>query len=180
MPLLFLVTSAVMTVTAPDGNAPRPGVTAHMHRLLTAPDRHVRTFNGRVTGALFAGARRSATFASLVTALDASDVIAYIELAHDLPSLVEGRLVLATRTSSHRYVRIQIRASQSPDEIIAVLGHELQHALEIAQAPGVQDEASMRRYYERAGAGRSHERGFETRAAQDAGRQVRLELRRNA
>ena len=61
-----------------------------------------------------------------------------------------------------------------------MLGHELQHALEIAQAPGVQDEASMRRYYERAGAGRSHERGFETRAAQDAGRQVRLELRRNA
>jgi hypothetical protein len=178
--LLFALVMSVVTSGDPPDHSPRTAVTAHMHRLLTAPNRNVRTFNDRVTTALFAGARRSATFASLVTALDGSDVIAYIELAHDLPAMVEGRLLLATTTVGHRYVRIQIRATQSPDEIIAIIGHELQHAVEIARAPGVQDDASMRRHYERAGAGRSTERGFETQAAQDAGRRVRGELRRNA
>ena len=179
MSLLAIVTSVVMAATAP-GDAPRPAVPAHVHRLLTAPDRNVRTFDRRVLTALFDGARRSATFAQLLDALDGSDVIAYIELTHDLPVTTQGRLLLATNTPDHRYVRIQVRAMQAPDDLIAVIGHELQHAVEIVEAPAVRDEASMRRHYEIAGAGRSHALGFETRAAQDAGWRVRKELRKNA
>ena len=179
MSLFAFVTSVVMAVTPP-GDAPRPAVTAHVQRLLTAPDRNVRTLDRRVLAALFDGARRSATFAQLLDALDGSDVIAYIELTHDLPATTQGRLILAAKTLERRYVRIQVRAAQAPDELIAVIGHELRHAVEIVDAPGVGDEASMRRHYELVGAGRSHTWGFETRAAQDAGWRVRKELRKNA
>jgi hypothetical protein len=178
MPLTLLVMSVVTNVIAPDGNAPRALVTARVHHLLTAPNRHVRTFDRRVTAALFDGARRSETFRELLASLDGSDVIAYIEQSHDLPATVHGHLVLAATSGSFRYVRIRIRSMQAPDELIAIIGHELRHALEIAQAPEIQDEASMRAHYERAGTGRSHDLGFETREAQDAGRRVRFELRK--
>lgn len=180
MTQILLVMSVVTAVTTPDGIAPRPVVTTHMHRLLTSPDRHVRTLDRRVADALAEGVRRSATFEQLVTALDTSDVIAYIEFAHDLPSTTLGRLILATRSQANRYVRIHVRPALTMDELIATIGHELRHAVEIAEAPIIRDEASMRRYYQRAGAGRSHGTGFETRAAQDAGYRVRSELRKNA
>jgi hypothetical protein len=176
MLLILLVMSVVTDVAAPIGNTPRGVVMARVHHLLTAPDRHVRTFDRRVTAALFDGARRSETFRELLASLDGSDVIAYVEQSHDLPTTVQGRLLLSSTSASFRYVRIQVRAMQSPDEVIAIIAHELRHALEIAEAPQVRDEASMRVYYERIGAGRSHAMGFETREAQDAGRRVRQEL----
>lgn len=174
--LLFVLVMSVVTSVAPDAVVPRPAVTAVLHRVLTAPDRNVRTFDRRLSAALFDGARRSATFRELLVSLDGSDVIAYIEQSHDLPATIQGRLILAATSGSYRYVRIQVRAMQSPDDVIAIIGHELRHALEIAQAPEIHNEASMRAHYERAGAGRSHDMGFETSAAQDAGRRVRIEL----
>jgi hypothetical protein len=180
MPLILLVMSVVMDVAAPVGNTPRAIVTARVHHLLTAPDRHVRAFDRRVTSALSDGARRSETFRELLASLDGSDVIVYVEQSHDLPATLQGRLLLSSTSASFRYVRIQVRAMQPPDELIAIIGHELRHALEIAHAPQVRDEASMRTHYERIGAGRSHTMGFETREAQDAGRRVRQELLRIA
>lgn len=180
MPLFVLVMSVVTAVAAPEADSRRPVIAAPLYRLLMAPDRNVRSLDRRVSDALAVGVRRSATFARLLAALDGSDVIAYIELSHDLPTTTQGRLVLATKSLTHRYVRIQVRAMQAPDEVIAIIGHELQHALEIAGAPGVRDSTTMRQHYERVGAGRSHSLGFETREAQDAGRRVRLELRQTA
>jgi hypothetical protein len=176
MPVILMVMSVVMNAATFEGHTTRAALAARMHHLLTAPDRHVRTFDRRVSTALADGARRSATFRDLLGSLDASDVIAYVEQSHDLPANLHGRLVLAATSGSSRYVRIQVRAMQPPDEVIAVIAHELRHALEIAQAPHVRDEASMRTHYERIGAGRSHAMGFETREAQDAGRRVRQEL----
>jgi hypothetical protein len=178
--LLLLVMSAVTAIAAPDGDSPTRPIASLVDRALTSPDRRTRAVGDRVGAALREGARRSATFARLIVALDRSDVIVYIELSHDLPATTEGRLMLATKAGAHRYARIQIRAALSPDEIIAVIGHELQHAVEIAEAPAVHDQASLRRFYKLAGAGRSHELGYDTEAARDAGYRVRFELRRNA
>jgi hypothetical protein len=94
--LVFVLVMSVVTSGGAPGDSPRPAVTAYMYRMLTAPDRNVRTFDRRVAGALVDGVRRSATLARLLTALDGSDVIAYIELTHDLPAVTQGRLVLAT------------------------------------------------------------------------------------
>lgn len=177
--ILLLVMSAVTAVAAPGGDAPARSIAGTVHRALMGPDRKVRSVGDRVEAALRDGARRSPTFANLLVTLACSDVIVYIELSHDLPSMTEGRTMLVSKSPLQRYVRIQLRAALSSDEIITVMGHELQHAVEIAAIPSIRDESSLRRFYERAGAGRSRRPGYETEAAQDAGYRVRFELRRN-
>jgi hypothetical protein len=178
MQLLSLVMSAVMAIAAPIGDAPAPSTVRDLHRALIAPDRRIRTVDARVTAALYEGVRRSRTFGALVAGVERSNVIAYIELLHELPPTTNGRLALVSKKSEHRYVRIQVRAFLAPDHIISVIAHELQHALEIAAAPSVVDDASLRKFYKRIGAGTSNASGFDTDAARAAGERVRGELRR--
>jgi hypothetical protein len=176
MELLAIVIGAAMALAAPGSASPVPAF-SHIQRALVKPDRHVRSADPRVTTALFDGVRRSRTFAALIDALDRTDVIAYVDLAHELPRAARGRMLLASSANGIRYVRIQIHTFLAPDEIIAVLGHELQHALEVAGRPDIQDEASMRRFYTRAGAGVSDANGYETPAARTAGDLVKREVR---
>ena len=178
MHLMPLVMSAVMTAAAPTGDAPSPSHVLDLHHALSSPDRRVRSRDSRVTSALFEGVRRSRTFADLVAAIERSDVIAYIELTLDLPTTTEGRLMLLSKSSGHRYVRIQVRSMLPLDQVISIIGHELQHALEIAGAPEVRDGSTMKKLYERIGAGQSHTLGFDTEAARIAGDRVRGELRK--
>jgi hypothetical protein len=177
MQVLSLVMSAVMSVSAPGGNAPPPSAVRDLHLALASPDRRVRTTDARITSALFEGVRRSRTFADLVTAVQRSNVIAYIEFAHQLPPLVEGRLALVSKGAGQRYIRIQVRSMLPRDMLISTIAHELQHAIEIAEAPGVRDDASMKQLYHRIGVGRSDVQGFDTDAARLAGARVRRELR---
>jgi hypothetical protein len=122
MHLIPLVMSGVMAVAAPTGDAPAPSIVTHLHRALTAPDRRVRAVTTRVTSALLEGVRRSRTFAGLVAGVEQSNVIAYVELVLDLPPTTEGRLMLLSKSSGQRYVRIQVRATLSPDQIISTIG----------------------------------------------------------
>ena len=73
-----------------------------------------------------------------ITKLQHSDVFVYIEEVPRLPGALEGRLMMLPRAHEHRYVRIQIALRGSPEDTIALLGHELRHALEVAEAPSVQ------------------------------------------
>jgi hypothetical protein len=177
MLLLSLVMSMVFAIAAP-GDAPAPSTVIDLHRALLTPDSRVRARDARASTALLDGVRRSRTFAGLVAGLERSNVITYIELVPGLPPTTEGRLMLASSGKSQRYVRIQVQAFRSPDHIISVIGHELQHALEIAGAPDVYDQSTMRKFYERIGVGRMDVHGFDTEAARLAGDRVRLELRR--
>jgi hypothetical protein len=65
---------------------------------------------------------------------------------------------------------------------IATLGHELQHAVEIAEAPEVVDARSLARFYARVGSERTSGacRLFDTQAAVDIGWQVSRELRKTS
>ena len=80
------------------------------------------------------------------------------------------------RTGEFRYLRVQIRSDLSKREAISLIGHELQHALEIAGASDVRDTTSLIRLYERIGHASSGEHAYDTDAAQDTGRVVRKEL----
>jgi hypothetical protein len=61
---------------------------------------------------------------------------------------------------------------------VAILGHELQHAVEVANAPWVVDEASLAEEYRRIGfpSHADHGMSFESRAAIDAGQRVLRDL----
>jgi hypothetical protein len=75
-----------------------------------------------------------------------------------------------------RYVRIQIRPELPRRDAIALIGHEMRHALEIAEHPDVRNLDDMIRLYERIGHSSGGEHTYDTTAAQDAGRKVRSEL----
>jgi hypothetical protein len=144
--------------------------------VLEAPTRHIRTTDIPVRKLLRNGFRHSASFAALIGKLQQSDVFVYVEEVDRLPAALEGRLMMLPSAHGYRYVRIQIALRGAPEDSIAVLGHELQHAVEVADAPEVQDQDGMSRLYERIGSHKgSHV--YDTAAAQEMGRTVRRELR---
>ena len=152
---------------------------ADVDSLLSAPDRRVRSTDKRIIQLLEIGITRSATFAQLVRSVNETDVIVYIERSRELPRSLAGRLLMLPMAGAQRYLRIQVRADLPTWDLIALIGHELRHALEIAAEPSVKDEPTMLTLYQRIGhssTGASHT--FDTDAAQVAGRRVRMELAR--
>ena len=142
--------------------------------VLEAPTRHVRTTDGSVRRLMRRGYRHSPTFAGLVARLQRSDVIVYVEDVPRLPGGLDGRMMMMPRSNGYRYVRIQIAVRGAPEDSIAVLAHELQHAVEIADAVDVRDSDSLERLYQRIGV-RAGPQVYDTIAAQERGRLVRRE-----
>jgi len=143
--------------------------------VLDAPTRHIRTTDRAVRQLLRRGYRESRTFAALVARLQRSDVIVYIEAVSRLPGAMEGRMMMLPRAHEQRYVRIQIALRGSPEDSIALLGHELRHAVEVADAGEVSDSAGLARLYQRIGVP-SGPFLYDTLEAQDTARAVRKEL----
>jgi len=143
--------------------------------VLEAPTRHIRTTDASVRELLKKGFRKSPAFAALVRRVQHSDVIVYVEEVPRLPGALEGRLVMQPAAHEYRYVRIQIALRGSTDDSVALLGHELQHAVEVVEAADVRDQQGMIRLYERIGI-RGGLHVYDTAAAQDMGRTVRREL----
>lgn len=122
----------------------------------------------------FAG---SALVRDLVRQLESSNLVVHIESSRSLPFGVAGNMRFVSSRAGYRYVRIQLAADNRPDARAAVLGHELQHACELA-ASDANDHEAVRRLFKAAG----HNPGpsedvFETRAALLVERQVKAELR---
>jgi hypothetical protein len=144
-----------------------------------APDRHVRAADKAMADVITSGLRRSGTFAHLVLALNRTDVIVYIETGRVLPTSIVGRLLLAAGPEHTRYLRIQVSGHPGTNDMIALVGHELRHALEVAESPDVRDEPGLIALYERIGhptsTGALHQ--YDTLAAQDTGRRVKAELK---
>lgn len=147
-----------------------------IERLLTSPTRHVRALTPDTASLLAQGVRRSRTFAQLVARLERSDVIVQILPSSTLKPSVAGRLLLVPGRKVQRFVRIEIRMEGTTADLVSVLAHELRHAVEIADAPDVQDSDSLERLYRRIGHGGPSVDGFDTDAAIRAGRQVRAEI----
>lgn len=166
MDLLPIAMVVLMNVVTQDTN------------VLASPNSHVRTEDRRVYAALAEGIRRSPTFARLVVELNQSDVIVYIQVSDMLRATTVGRMMLGATAPGVRYVRIQVLPNRYSEDLIAILGHELQHAVELARHPHVRTEGALIDLYRRIGAGRSGPLGFETEAAIIAAERVRRDLRR--
>ena len=143
--------------------------------LLESPLRHVRTESAVLRSFLRTGFEQSPTFASLLLRLERGDVIVYIEDVPRLPGALEGRLVMPPPAHGTRYLRIQIARSGSSADTIALIGHELRHAVEVADASTVVDDAGLAALYRRIGIDRGNNL-FDTAEAQEVGRRVLKEL----
>jgi hypothetical protein len=144
---------------------------------------HVRTLDNGLRSVIDEGLARSTSFRGLITRLDGSDVIVYIERECPMSSRLFGRLTLLGAGGDRRYVNVRISCMLTMTQQIAALGHELRHAVEIADAPSVVDDASLAAEYRRVGYASRAVRpgsGFESRAAIDAAHQVWAELAHTA
>jgi hypothetical protein len=98
------------------------------------------------------GMERSATFRDLNTRLDNANVLVYVRFAR-YSAGVPACLLWASADTKARRLLIKIdRFGRSPDELTALLAHELQHANEAAADSEVTDLARLR-VHSRRGAG---------------------------
>lgn len=143
-------------------------------------NRRIRSLEARLQALVERGMHSSPTFRRLAARVERSDVIVYLLSGLCLPPRVDGRLTFLSAAGGVRYVVVHLRPLASPLGEVAVLAHELQHAVEIAERPAIVDERSLAREYLQFGhTSRLMPRGtaFDTRAAIDVGVQVGREVR---
>jgi hypothetical protein len=126
--------------------------------------------------ALLAAARaQSPTVAALIGDLEATDVVAYVQLQMFAASQTAATSFLAAG-GGLRYLVMRLPLPNSTPVLIALLGHELQHAVEIGRSPRVRDEASLRSFYQEIGLDHAAVGRFETEAAIATTHRVRHEV----
>ena len=142
----------------------------------------VRSIDHRINVAVEQGLRDSATFRELVDRINASDVVVYIAAdTRQLPPGVDGRLTFLSATGGFRYVVVHVNSTLTQPRLVSLIGHELQHAREIADTGAIIDAPSMAREYA-AGLGFHNRyttndgRTFDSRAAIRAGEEVLREV----
>lgn len=139
---------------------------------------HVRMTDKRLHQLVHEGLRNSDTFRSLVARLEQSDVVVYFEC--DGAGGPAGRLTFVSAAAGIRYLHVRVSRLGSREQQIALIAHELRHAVEIADAPDVVDVASLGAAYERIGyvnhGVATPGVAFDSEAAVRAGHQVLREL----
>jgi hypothetical protein len=164
---LLLVAAPATSVASPVPNPDR----------FPARAPRVRPYDTRTAALLIAGLQRSRTLRDIVDEVEAGDVIVYLQMQPTLRGRLAGSLTWLTKTDRVRYVRISISPDISGDTAVATLGHELRHVLEVAAAPSIVDPESLTAHYRKIGISmRSHDNGWDTEAAQQAGDDVRKDL----
>lgn len=122
---------------------------------------------------------RSPTVRDLVDRLDHSDLVIYVRYQWFSTATLRGRIGFLAADQHRRLLAIEIACRYTRTDQLVALGHELQHAVEIADAPAVWDVRSLAAFYtsigERTGYV-SQSETFETTAAAEMGRRVRNEL----
>jgi hypothetical protein len=124
------------------------------------------------------GMAQSATLRGLIDHLTASHMIVYVMVNQDMTG---GRLRLMAATSLRRYLRIDLTTRLPSSHVLALFGHELQHAVEVADEPSVVDDHTFEALYKRIGfttepLSRDGHRSYETNAAIAIGRRVFVEV----
>lgn len=142
-----------------------------------AADPHLRALSPEAQRLIDEASEQSSIVRGLVARLDATDVIVYVSLDLRLPERTRGQLRFIARAGGQRYLDVRIARTLDRRSDIASLGHEIQHALEIAAAPEVVDAASLDRFYGRVGFSVSDKRWHESHAALRAGEAILRELR---
>jgi len=144
----------------------------------------VRSTNPTVAALITEGAARSASFQRLLDRVSDANGIVYVEFGHCALGHLNGCLLpYVVPTNGGRYLRIVVtpdRTRTSHDGLIALIAHELQHALEVLAHPEVVDVDSTLAMYARIGRPLNGRGGYETSEAHTAQEAVLAELGRGA
>jgi hypothetical protein len=184
-----LIWALVLTaVTALHASSGPPVTSPPDDRPVVVPverDPHLRITEGRLRHIVDRASEASPTFHTLVDRIEHSDVVAYVVLDMSLTSRTRGRLSFVGTAAGIRYVKIAVGYVGPENHQAVLIGHELRHAVEVADAPTIVDAVTFDRAYARIGflnpdVGEEDIRSYETREARDAGKQILRELLRKA
>jgi len=123
--------------------------------------------------------RRSPAIRDSIDRLQELDVTVYIRTKPFRQLDLDGRVALLSTVGSHRYLVIELACGRSELIQMTTLGHELFHAIEIAQEPSVVNAETLAAFYSRIGVRTGDSGGcrtFETEAAAAAGLRARRQL----
>lgn len=149
---------------------------------LAAPARaqssHVRGEDG-LQPLIDDAARRAPAIRASIDRLQDLDVTVYVRMRR-LPRLdLDGRIALLSVAAGHRYLVIELACGRSALTQMTTLGHELFHAIEIAEEPAAVNTEGVADLYARIGIKTGDEQGrrtYETEAAAAAGLRARRQL----
>jgi hypothetical protein len=139
------------------------------------PNARVRPMQPLVEKLIATGMGRSAAFRQLVRQIEGSDVIVYIEARRDLRSGLGASMRFIATSASDRFVKIHLDASHNRHVLVALLGHELQHVVEVAQNRSIRSAEDLRAFYKKLGL-RTGPDSYDSEAARQMGYRVREEL----
>jgi hypothetical protein len=134
----------------------------------------VRSTNPQISAAIAEGAARSATFRSLVRTIEDTDGIVYVEPGHCGHGVSSCLSLSVVAAGDYRLLRILVDNVRSVSSLIATIGHELQHAIELLAEQAVRTMTAAYNYYVREAP--TSRDVFETKAAIRAGLAVEADL----
>lgn len=112
---------------------------------------HVRIVDPQLRHLFREGLAASLTLRALAHRIDHSDVVVYLRAEGHPRDRLEGRLQFIGAAGGLRYLLVNVSATSSHMRRLALIGHELQHAAEVADAPHVIDARSLEQEYRRIG-----------------------------
>jgi hypothetical protein len=128
-------------------------------------------------------ARRSPEIRGSIDRLQDLDVTVYVRGRALMQPDLDGRIALLSVAAGHRYLIIELACGRSELTQMATLGHELFHAIEIAEEPSAVSPETLAALYARIGSKTGERLGlrtYETEAAAAAGMRARRQLLTNA
>jgi|SRR5262245_3630013 len=112
----------------------------------------VRSEDPLLSAAIVQGATRSTTFRRLIEAIDATDGLVYV-MEGKCGQGVAGCLHMSLEIAgTNRLLRILVTPRRAPGcELIALIGHELQHAFEALSNPNIKTGFALSSFFHRIG-----------------------------
>ncbi len=151
------------------------GVRAEGERDVMASPR-VRSSNRTIALLLGEASARSSTFRGLVRTIEQTDGIVYVEPGRCFHGVRACLSLSIAGAGTYRILRVLVDLATDAMELMATIGHELRHALEILTEAAVRSTKDAYQYYAREAP--TNREVFETQAAIAAGLAVERDLNR--
>jgi hypothetical protein len=136
----------------------------------------VRSSHAGIVALIAHATEQSPTFRSMVKAIEATNGIVYVEEG-TCGHRVIACLTHVTTGGNFRFLRVRVQTGVRDAALMATIGHELRHAIEVLSNPTLTSTPAMQQFYRRYGS-KGLGWAYETTAAVEAGQAVGAELRR--
>ena len=133
----------------------------------------VRALDARASAAIAQAQRCSSIIRDLLEELEQSNLIVHVETSWNLPTALAGATHFVASRGGYRFVRVRLAARLSARARMVTLGHELQHAIEIARS-NAYNHRDVRRLLDESGYTLGG-RFYETDSARRVEQRIRME-----